>query len=262
MSRRIQSVFVALLASAVAFAPSSARAADPTVQTTIPEPPLRKMLQWSMFDFQGLYGRNWKLGPKNKDILTLEHADGWLFGDNYLFIDVAHIASQEDKDTSIYGEWQPRLSLSKILGKDLSAGPFADLLETNRLAFGGGFLAILNGLAIDLKIPHFAFFHQHAFLRNDIHVPGITWQLTTEWSVAFSLGAARFVQDGFVHFIGPEGPTAFNIIAQPQLLLDVGKFAHYVDQVFIGVEVDLRYNEFGIKGQSEVVPQAMAEWKL
>ena len=239
-----------------------ARAVEATLEAPASEPPPRKLLQWSMFDFQALYGNNWKLGPKRKDILTLEHADGWSLGDNYLFIDVSHIASQENGDTGIYGEWQPRISLSKIVGKDLSRGLFGDVLETNRLAFGSGFLAVLNGLAIDLKIPHFAFFHQHAFLRNDIHLPGVTWQLTTEWAVPFEIGGVRFVQGGFAHFVGPEGSSHFNIITQPQLLLDVGKFGRYVDQIFIGMELDYRYNEFGIQGQNELVPQAMLEWKL
>lgn len=259
-SRGLASFTLALLA--VALSSVVAYAAEADLQAVAAPPTDRKLLQWSMFDFQGLYGRNWKLGPASKDILTLEHADGWSLGDNYLFIDVAHIARQENNDTSIYGEWQPRLSLSKILGKDLSEGPIADILETNRLAFGNGFLAVLNGLAIDLNIPGFAFFHQHAFVRNDVHLPGVTWQLTTEWSIPIQIKTVRFVQGGFVHFIGPEGGTHFNIITQPQLLLDIGKFAHYVDQVFVGTEVDLRYNEFGIKGQNEVVPQAMLEWKM
>lgn len=254
-------VTLALLATPLFARPTRAAEETPAATVTAEAPP-PKLLQWSMFDFQALYGGNWKLGPAKKDILTLEHADGWSRGDNYLFIDVSHIAFQENKDTAIYGEWQPRLSLSKIIGKDLSAGIFADVLETNRLAFGNGFLAVLNGIAVDLKLPGFAFFHQHAFLRNDINLPGVTWQLTTEWAAAFQMGGVRLVQDGFVHFIGPEGGTHFNIIAQPQLLLDVGKFAHYVDQVFLGTEVDLRYNEFGIKGQNEVVPQAMVEWKM
>jgi nucleoside-specific outer membrane channel protein Tsx len=218
----------------------------------------RKLIQWSAFDFQYLYGANWKLGAKKKDILTLEHADGWLYGDNYLFVDVSHIANQSDP-TSVYGEWQPRVSVSKLLGQKWG---FGDVLETNRLAFSGGFLAHLSGIAVDLNIPGFAYFHQHAFVRNDIHLDGITWQLTTEWSVPISLGPIRLVQDGFVHFIGKEGTAQFNIITQPQLLLDLGNFGGYEDQLFVGTEVDIRYNEYGIKGQNEVVPQAMAEWKL
>jgi len=62
----------------------------------------------------------------------------------------------------------------------------------------------------------------------------MTWQLTTEWALPFEIKGVRFVQGGFVHFIGPEGGSHFNIVTQPQLLLDIGKFAHYVDQVLIG----------------------------
>jgi len=106
------------------------------------------------------------------------------------------------------------------------------------LSYAVGVLIILHAVSIDITVwqllPGFAFFHQHVFLRNDINLPGVTWQLTTEWAVPFQIGGVRFVQDGFAHFIGPEGGTHFNIIAQPQLLLDIGKFAHYVDQVFLG----------------------------
>jgi hypothetical protein len=99
-------------------------------------------------------------------------------------------------------------------------------------------------------------------VRKDIHLAGATWQVTSEWSLPFRIGPVRFVQDGFVHFIGAEGTSNFNIITQPQLLLDVGRFAGYEDQLLLGVEVDYRYNEFGMQGKNELVPQAMVEWKL
>jgi nucleoside-specific outer membrane channel protein Tsx len=233
---------------------------EPPSVPPLPAPP-RKLVEWAMFDFQYLYGFNWNLGPKRKDILTLEHADGWALGDNYLFVDVSHITNQ-DAATSIYGEWQPRVSLSKLLGVNLNRGPLNDILETNRLAFGGGVLDYLVGGAVDLNIPGFAYWHQHFFVRKDIHLAGTTWQVTSEWSLPFHIGPVRFVQDGFVHFIGAEGTSAFNIITQPQLLLDVGKFGGYEDQLLIGVELDYRHNEFGIAGQNEFVPQAMVEWKL
>jgi nucleoside-specific outer membrane channel protein Tsx len=238
----------------------------PAVQTAAPKvevqaAPPKKLVEWAMFDFQYLYGFNWNLGPKRKDILTLEHADGWALGDNYLFVDISHITNQDDQ-TSIYGEWQPRISLSKLLGVNLNLGPLHDILETNRLDFGGGFLAYLAGGAIDLNIPGFAYWHQHFFVRKDIHLAGATWQVTSEWCLPFRIGPMRFVQDGFVHFIGAEGTSNFNIITQPQLLLDVGRFAGYEDQLLLGVEVDYRHNEFGIRGQNELVPQAMVEWKL
>jgi nucleoside-specific outer membrane channel protein Tsx len=246
-------------AQAPAAPPAGQVAVAPAAST--PESALKKLAHWSMFNIQYLYGFNWRLGTRRKDIITFEHADGWKYGDNYLFIDVAHLANRADK-TGIYGEWQPRFSLSKMTGARLAAGPIADVLQSNRIAFGDGFFAHLDGLAVDLKIPRFSFFHQHVFLRNDLHLKGVTWQVTSEWSIPFELGPARFVQDGFVHFIGPEGGSKLNIISQPQLLLDVGKFAGYTDQMFIGLELDLRYNEFGIDGQNEVVAQAMAEWKI
>jgi nucleoside-specific outer membrane channel protein Tsx len=237
----------------------------------VPEPPPaapeakaaepKKMVQWSVFDFQYLYGFNWSLGPPRKDVLTLEHADGWSLGDNYLFVDVYHIANQETT-TSEYGEWQPRFSLSKIFRANLNHGLLNDILESNRLAFGGGFLAYLVGGAIDLNIPGFAYWHQHVFMRRDVHLDGVTWQVTSEWSLPIEMGPVRIVFDGFAHFIGPQGTSSFNIITQPQLLLDLGNFGGYKDQVLVGCEVDLRYNEYGIKGQNEAVPQAMVQWKL
>jgi hypothetical protein len=97
---------------------------------------------------------------------------------------------------------------------------------------------------------------------DDIHEKGITWQLTTVWWIAFHLGPVGFGYGGFAHFIGKEGGAVFNIITQQQLLLDVLKFAGYPDQLLVGVELELRYNEFGIKGQHEAVPQLAFVWKL
>jgi nucleoside-specific outer membrane channel protein Tsx len=247
-----------VVAALVALAPGPSRAegSPPSLEV---KP--RTLLQWSVFDFQYLYGMNWNLGSRRKDIITFQHADGWIYGDNYLFVDVSNVAAR-GAPTGIYGEWQPRLSFPKLAGKNLD-GLVSDILATNRLAFGGGgFFAHLHGLAIDLRLPGFAFFHQHVFARNDVSLSGVTWQITTEWQIPFQIGRARFVQDGFLHLIGPEGSTRTNFITQPRLLLDVGRFAGYENQLLMGIELDARYNTFGLPGKKELVAQAMAQWKL
>lgn len=48
------------------------------------------------------------------DILTLEWANGWTYGDNSVFVDIANFVQG---DNTVYGKWSPRLSLSKITGK-------------------------------------------------------------------------------------------------------------------------------------------------
>lgn len=70
---------------------------------------------WNAFNVQCLYGSNYELEPEQVDVVTLEWANGWAYGDNFVFVDVTNFVQG---DNTVYGEWAPRLSLSKITGKD------------------------------------------------------------------------------------------------------------------------------------------------
>ena len=110
---------------------------------------------WNAFNVQYLYGSNYELEPEQVDVLTLEWANGWAYGDNFAFVDITNFVQG---DNTVYGEWAPRLSLSKITGKDFSVGPIQDVLLSGTIELGEGISNYLVGGAIDLAIPSFNFF--------------------------------------------------------------------------------------------------------
>ena len=232
-----------------------------------PESP-KKLLQWEADDIQYLFGFNWRAGSTpaqaphaERDIITFEHADGWKYGDNYLFIDVNNITQQTD-GTSFYGEFQPRFSYAKISGQKVEIGPIQDIEQSNRIVMTDNFFAHMHGVSVDLKVPGFLFLYQNFWIRKEEYSSGITWQLHTEWEYPFFIDKYRFVCDGFFDVIGPMGHEHWNINSQPQLLWDFGKCFGYDDQLFFGVEFDCRVHEYGNPHQFEFVPQVMVEAKF
>jgi nucleoside-specific outer membrane channel protein Tsx len=88
---------------------------------------------------------------------------------------------------------------------------------------GPGFSAVLGGVGTNLEVPGFAFWTLNAFLRDDnFNAP--TYQVTTAWSLPFQVAGIGFAFDGFVDLYGSDA-TKWNVMTQPQLLVDVGAAA-------------------------------------
>ena len=66
----------------------------------------------------------------------------------------------------------------------------------------------------------------------------------------------------FTDIAGSEGNLAFNIDAQPRLLIDLGKFWDAPNSVYFGTEVIYWHNKYGVKGVNEFAPQAMIKFVM
>jgi nucleoside-specific outer membrane channel protein Tsx len=224
---------------------------------------------WQETDLEYLWGTNFKsLETKtskdnSRSTLTFEHADAWKYGDNFFFFDVTNPEiNRNGQKTSIYGEFSPRLSIGKITGLDLSAPYVKDVLVAGTLEMGNGFHNYLYGLGLSLKLPKFNFADVNVYVRNDTNQNGVTYQVTPCWQLPFSIGPASLLFEGFSDIAGSEGGSAFNIDAQPRLLLDLGKFWGSAGNLYVGTEFMYWHNKFGIKGVDEYAPQAMIKWVL
>ena len=183
-------------------------------------------------------------------IVTIEHFDTWKYGDNFLFVDITNPDGQGDgfgttgkANGSFYAEISPRLSLGKILGKDLSWGLIQDVLFTSTLEVPESPVkqTWLYGAAVDLKLPGFQFFQVNWYIR-DPQQSGIDTgqQITLAWGV---------------------DPLKDNIITAPRLLVDVGDLMGVgAGKLQAGVEYQIWRNKFGISGMDEDVAQAMIKW--
>lgn len=234
--------------------------------------------QWSSTNIQYLYGDNYQaidfdpvkgklVGVDNAaSIITLEHVNGWKYGDNFFFVDITNPDRNDaTAPTSFYGEISPRLSFSKMLDADLSTGIIKDVLITTTMEVGEGFHNYLYGVAVDLDIPSVPVFQINYYIRNEITAATDTGsQLTLVWLYPFSTGPIAWTFEGFLDYAwgldSEEAPTEDNIVAGPRLLVDIGKFMDAEGTLQMGIEQQIWRNKYGINGIDEDVTQLMVKW--
>jgi len=202
---------------------------------------------WSSTSLDVLVGNNYEYGndTKSSTVLTLEHADGWEFGDNYFFFDVS---DWEDSDVAVYGEFNPRLSLYKIYNamseEEFTTPIISDVLLSGQIDMGNNFRAYMGGLGVTFDIPGVQYFSVNFMYRDNPEVDGSTFQITPVWAVPFEIADIKFVFRGFLDWIGEEGDNPTQVLTQPQLLLDLGNFWDKPDRLFIGAEYQYWHNKF------------------
>lgn len=222
--------------------------------------------QWSSTNAQYLYGDNYTdVGTDSEvsgSIITLEHVNGWAYGDNFFFVDITNPDRGDSKlGTGYYGELSPRLSFSKMMGKDLTAGIIKDVLLTTTAEIGNGFHNYLYGIAIDLNIPKTPVAQINTYVRNEVG-PGKDsgYQVTLVWLTPFNLGNLSFAFEGFFDYAFDQDHAEDNIITAPRLLVDLGKAWGSEGVLQAGIEYQVWRNKFGIDGIDEDVPQFMVKW--
>jgi nucleoside-specific outer membrane channel protein Tsx len=216
--------------------------------------------QWSTTSMSLLKGSGYDLtSSEDATIMTLEHASGWKYGDSFLFFD---IFQPFDKDTSIYGEWHPRLSFGKMTQKSYAFGPVKDVLLATELNVGYHNRVYLYGLGFDFDIPHFKFFTINVFMRDAVREGNeATWQISPSWNIPFTIGSARFECGGFIDYSGADSDMSESqLIIVPQVLLDVSNFAGAPQNFYVGIEYQYWQNKYGVKDAEDNLVQAMAKW--
>lgn len=211
---------------------------------------------WSSSNIQLLQGHGYEFGSESRTTMTLEHAQGWGGDDIYMFVD---LTQRSDIDTEAYAEfygqkslWQPQSGL--VSNISLSVGLNAGSEPEN-----DPFAAYLAGVSFDFRVPGFSFVQLdvHAYKDDSVHTTG--WQFTPVWELPFNIGEADLRFRGFVDVRTPKTNAGHNwtTLAQPQLLLDVGKLLGHKGHVYAGMEYQYWHNKFGVKGVDEHFPNAM-----
>jgi len=218
------------------------------------------VFEWTSNNIQLLSGDGFELGSSRQNTITIEHADGWQYGENFLFID---IVQRNNTGLEAYGEWYPRLSLNKLSNKVHSFGIFKDFSIVGGVNAGSEpsadpFVAYLLGGGISFDIPHTEFIQLDvmAYKQEDVDSTGI--QITPAWSIPFSFAGLNFKFTGFLDWVSAAATgKASYVLTQPRLLLDVGELSGHGDKFYVGIEYWYWHNKFGIKGVTEESLQAM-----
>ncbi len=212
---------------------------------------------FSLTGVQWLHGRGYELGPSRASILTFEHVSGWRRGSNFFFFDLTQPSGAA---TSLYGEWYSRLTWSALGLRGAREGLLRDVSFAASINAGNGFRAMLGGLTFHLRVPGFAFLDLDVMAYDNRADADVTYIVTPAWELPFRLGSSAFRFRGFVDLIGAEGPRAAQVLAQPQLLLDLGRRWGEPDRFFVGVEYQYWRHKYGVAGVSESLPQLMVAW--
>ena len=193
---------------------------------------------WSDFSVTYLNGSNYEVGDSDRQVMTLEHAAGTSWGDSFMFFD--HLVSDND-DTETYGEFSPRIRLTKLDNSFLTALYLAPSAE-----LGDGFTNYLFGIGTDLSIPGFNYFKVNAYHRNNEFTDS-NYQLTVTWGVP--IGPLYY--DGFMDWTNSVDNNEASMNLTSQLKYDVAKYVGLDSKLFLGVEYVFWNNKFGIDGVDE-----------
>jgi hypothetical protein len=231
----------------------------------------------------------------NKVILNLGHFDVWDYGTNFFNVDILFSNPNEAAlnssggSTEFYAVYRAQLSPDKIFGINTKIGPFSAInfeiggdAETENNAFSPNKKLFVVGPNFNIALPagflnigvHFSKEWNHnGFCANACTKPGgpVDFDPAAEFEFVwlYSLkGLTGLPLDfkGFMNIVTPKGKTGFGgntyteILARPQLSLDVGTLAfnkpHKPDLYFA---LELWEHKFGnssqLAGAEEVAPE-------
>jgi nucleoside-specific outer membrane channel protein Tsx len=196
---------------------------------------LSNLFAFSTTNIQLLYGtfdgNSYVYDTKDggKTTFTIEHYSSYEYGDIYGFIDYS-IADDKFKyhssKTDTYGEFSPRLNLSKITSHDLSFSFIKQLYLAYQYNASNTYNANLVGLGSDLNIYGFDIFGINVYKKCQ-NIGNNTYQLSPYYKTKRILNI--FFIEGFTDW------TEYDLLTQNQFLFDMKKFLN-IKNFFIGAE--------------------------
>jgi len=230
-------------------------------------------------------------GTAEATIITFQHAGGWEYGDNFLFIDHSRYSVNNDanfpvEDSSeFYGEWYSTFSLAAITGNEISFGPVKDIGLVGGLNFAPEVdsMWVLPGVKFSLDLPGFAF--AQVIVTGYIHQGGgsatspvftvvdedSSFMVDFSWAYPFKLGTTSWSIEGHLEYIdGRQQTNNFAtteleswILFQPQVRLDLGDaLGNKPERLFVGIEYQYWKNKLGEDGTDDNTVQLLAVWRF
>jgi nucleoside-specific outer membrane channel protein Tsx len=219
------------------------------------------------------WGWGYRVDPDEQSTLTLEHAHASAIGDLFLFLDITKFHDSDGDQVTWYGEVGPRLSVGKLLGKDLSFTVFRrSLFEFKDVLFAAQYErgedadtaeAALVGVGFDLDVREagllgllgkFQYVQLNLYARAEL-TEGVErgfedMQITMTAGYPFEIGSARFLVDGYFDWVLGIGAEQSSFHLNPQLKLDVGHFWGKPEMLYAGVELDFWWDKYQIDDTS------------
>jgi nucleoside-specific outer membrane channel protein Tsx len=195
-------------------------------------------------------------------ILTFQHASGWEYGDNFIFIDFLHDSNDDGfNDDDIYGEAYFNFSLSKILDSKVGIGPIKDIgiLAGLNMGLDSEVIKYLPGIRASWDVPGFSFLNTDLTFyiddSNGLASGGVPKEdnsvyFDVNWAYPIKIYSHSFSIEGHMEYIGERtdetGATVSEwFLAQPQFRYYAGNLFNQPEKVFIGIEWQYWINKLG-----------------
>ncbi len=205
-------------------------------------------------------------------VYTFQHASGWKYGSNFMFVDTIDARRSGFQDFEIYGEWYSNFSLGKITGKEVGGGIVRDIGFIVGIGYGDDAKVrkYTPGIRLALDLPGFAFANVDMMAYIDgnkgIAAGGAPKEdngLLVDFNFGrpFRIGAADFSIEGHIEYThGRDNELGQRVkswvLAQPQVRWNA------TDRVSIGIEYQFWLNKLGDGATDEHAVQALLVWKF
>lgn len=233
-------------------------------------------------------------GTADTSIITLQHAGGWEYGDNFFFIDYLIYNENNNNNrtainsSEVYGEWYSNFSLGQITGNEIKFGPVKDIGIIMGLNFAPEVNSywVLPGVRFALDLPGFAranldvtaYMYQGGGGKGStpadpfmIVDEGNSYMIDFNWAYPFEIGGTKWSLEGHIEYI--DGRTQVNnfgttelaswVLAQPQLRFDVSDaLGGKPGRIYAGIEYQYWKNKLGNKNIDESVAQLLLVWQF
>ncbi len=212
-------------------------------------------------------------------ILTFQHADGWKYGDNFIFVDFLHDSDDDGfNDDDIYGEVYFNFSLSKILDTKIGAGPIKDIgvLAGLNMGLDAEVVKYLPGIRFSWDIEGFAFLNTDiAYYIDDssgLSSGGVPKEDNSFWidinyAYPLKIASLSFSIEGHLEYVGERTDETGASVSE--WLLGQTQFRYYVSElfghpkkVFLGIEWQLWINKLGDPETDENVAQVLLGYRF
>ena len=219
-------------------------------------------------------------GPKSKNVtFTIEHSDGWRYGDNYFFVDLNQGQHPVFNDWDIYLEVYNNFSLSKITGKNWSWGIIRDvgLIYGFNYAKDAKLRKHLPGIRLSLDLPGFAFANldSHLYIDDTRGVAkggapkqGDSFMIDFNWGYPFQLWGQDIQFNGHIEYIEGRNDSfgnrlSWHILTQQHIRWDVGKaWFDWPEKLWAGFEMSIYVNKIGDRSIKEWAPQSLLIYRF
>lgn len=204
---------------------------------------------WQNTSISLLSGDQYEIDDQKRNVVTLEHASGHSWGDNFFFMDRFRDA---DGDVATYAELGPRFSLGKLSGKSFAAGPLQDVLIASQWEMSGIADNYLFGIGTNFDLTGFKYFQINLYERfNDNGAMHNNQQLTLAWALPINLAGQDFMFDGFMDYTNSPGKgysSSMNLT--PQLKWNISSYLQQKSPVYVGIEYVYWNNKYNISDSS------------